>query len=179
MLWLLAIPIGAMIAGAFSGKGGDATRGMTEAELRRLNKLQPNVRTLLLLLKTKLRTRGIEFFLGDTLRTAAEQRSLVAQGRSALPTSYHRSGRAADIYIRDARGRPDVHAANRHAYEQMHALADAVGLQTLGFRVLRTAGGATFTDPFHVELRQDLTPEQALARYGQGVDRSADGVVYA
>ena len=82
MLWLLAIPIGAMIAGAFSGKGGDATRGMTEAELRRLNKLQPNVRTLLLLLKTKLRTRGIEFFLGDTLRTAAEQRSLVAQGRS-------------------------------------------------------------------------------------------------
>lgn len=183
MLWVFAIGLGAALLGSLHGRQSAAaaafSRPMSRAELARLNKLQPRVRSMVLLLKARLNAAGRDFFLGDTMRTGAEEQAHLAAGRSAIAVSFHQSGRAADIIMRDAAGRPDVAARDRDAYDLMHRTAQEVGLHTFGFRTIRTPDGRTFTDPYHVEVRDGLSAAQALARYRQRLDRSADLAVYA
>lgn len=136
---------------------------------------------LVLALRARLNEMGLDFFVGTTMRSDAEQREQEAAGRSANPTPYwHGSGRAVDLYMIDRRtGKPDEKARDRAAYEAMHREAERLGFRVLGFRELRTRSGKTFRDPYHIELRDGFDPDAALARYRRGVDRSADGRVYA
>lgn len=181
MWWVVALGVAAALMGSAVGRASSARtwKPLSTAEVVRLNKLQPRVRALVLAMRARLNAAGLDCFLGDTMRTGAEERAHLAAGRSAISVSYHQSGRAADIYMKNARGRPDVAARDRRAYDAMHAAARAVGLQVFGFLSIRTPSGQTFTDPYHVQLPDGLDREAALARYQRGLDRSADGRVYS
>ena len=185
MQWLLlgALAVAAAALGLVAGvasRGAAPTRPLSDAERRRLNQLLPRAREAILNLRSKMAGHGLDFRVGTTMRSASEQAAQVAEGRSAASVSWHMSGRAADLYMIDPRtGAADVKAANRPAYELLHRTAQALGFRVLGFRVLQTSGGATFTDPYHVEWREGLGgADGALARYQTGADRSADGQLY-
>lgn len=152
----------------------------TKGETLRLGRLQPRAKDLILALRARLNARGLDFFLGSTVRTAEEQAEKVAQGRSATKRSWHRPARAADLYMFDPKtGALDMKGRNKTIYGAMHDEAATLGFRVLGFKELQTASGKTFSDPYHVELREGLSFDDALARYQAGTDRSADGKVYA
>lgn len=176
-MWPLLL-LGAGLLAAGTRKRSDPTKGMSAPEVARLNRLQPKVRAAVLMMRQRLLAQGRDFFLGDTLRDAATQARMVETGRSATRMGFHRSGRAADIYMKDARGQPDVRATDRAAYDALHAAARDSGLLAYGWRVIRAPDGRAFVDPYHVELREGLGAADALVRYARGLDRSADGAVY-
>ena len=152
---------------------------LTDGELRRLNQLQPQVRDKIVTLRAALNARGLDFFLGSTMRSPSEQAEKLKQGRSALKTPWwHGSGRASDLYMFGPDGTLDMKARNKDTYRAMHAEAEALGFRVLGFKELKS-GSKTFSDPYHVELREGLAKEVAYERYRTGTDRSADGKVYA
>lgn len=152
---------------------------LTDGERHRLDRLQPQVRDKVAALRASLNARGLDFFVGSTVRSEAEQAEKVAQGRSATKRSWHRPARAVDLYMFKPDGTLDMKARGKDAYRAMHTEAEALGFRVLGFKELKTASGKTFSDPYHIELREGLSFDNALARYQAGTDRSADGKAYA
>jgi hypothetical protein len=151
--WLLGLGLVAAVAPATVGLVGSL------AEEARIARLRPEVAALVRQLRDRLAALGIRLFVGSTRRTAAEQASLVAAGKSAATTSWHQLGRAADVYPYDpTTGKPDL--AGRHV-ENFRALAreaQALGFRSLGFtdtgakRYIQTAKGPIW-DAGHIEYR--------------------------
>ena len=79
-----------------------------------------------------------------------------------------------DLYVYDPAtrdrehpwGRVDTQARRQDLYAQMGAIAERRGWRWLGLRTIRNPEtGKTFSDPFHLELREGRTWEQAMAEY--------------
>ena len=119
-------------------------------------------------LQGALAGRGIQTYIGQTLQSAETAAEMFASGRSATRRSWHRIGRAVDLYIRDPRtGRIDTSAVRQDLYATMGAVARATGWRWLGLGTLtNTETGATFTDPQHLEWRDGLTWDQAAREVG-------------
>lgn len=152
-------------------------RPLTSAEQARLAQLMPEVQGLVLELQRRLAARGIQIFIGSTGRTDAEQSAQVAAGRSATNQSWHEVGRAVDIYVIDpSTGQPDTKALRADLYGVMGAEAQELGFRWLGFQTLKSGSG-TFSDPYHIELREGDTYAQAQAEWSSR-SRGISGFYY-
>lgn len=143
-------------------------RPMTEAEQRRFRKLVPSVRRALTTLRQALANEGIPTFVGQTYQTAEDNAENLEEGRSATSTSWHRAGRAVDLYIVDPRtGEPDMRGKRTDLYKVYGRVARAHGWRWLGTGTLTGPTGKTFTDPHHLEYREGRTWAQAMQEVGR------------
>lgn len=137
-------------------------------EQRRLNRLLPSVRAKVMKLRENLLKLGIRIHVGSTSRTKKQQLENLKAGRAAIIRSWHRVNRAADIYVIDPKtDKIDIKAKRLDLYKTMHEEAKKLGFRVLGTRLLRgrkTAKhpkGKSFRDPYHIELREELTWREA------------------
>lgn len=167
--WLLGLGAGlGLLALLGRGRAAASRRPLSEAERRRLAGLVVPARKALLRLQAALASRGIQTYIGQTGQSAETAAEMFASGRSATRRSWHRVGRAVDLYIIDPRdGRIDTSALREDLYATMGAIARATGWRWLGLGTLTNAEtGATFTDPQHLEWRDGLTWDQAAREVG-------------
>lgn len=141
---------------------------MTQSE--RLNALLPEVRSNLQRLRETLSAKGITTFVGRTGATEEQQESLVQSGKSGTRQSFHRLGRAVDLYIRDpTTNAVDFKGRNEDLYRTMHNLAPVFGFTGLAFnadgskRFLRTKSGPIW-DIGHLQYTSGMTFAQAAAQ---------------
>jgi hypothetical protein len=131
-----------------------------DTEAAKISRLRPEVSALWEKLKAKAAAAGLEIRAISTVRTIDTQKLLVKLGRSAAGISWHNLGRAIDFQVKDpATGKWDDLAVRRDLYLKVARLAEGMGFRQLGFnpdgsrRVLKTADGRTFEDPYHIEYR--------------------------
>lgn len=132
---------------------------------RKLTDLLPHVRAKVeTLIRRMADIHGVRIIVGTTYRSPTDQAAQVVAGRSAASRSWHQLRRAVDLYVVDpSTGKADVKARCRALYETMGTEAAALGFRWLGFKVRKTAAGKTFSDPYHVEMRDGMTYAQASA----------------
>lgn len=159
-------------------------RKLGESEAARLAKLQANVRTAVEQLREAAADEGIETFVGSTVRSEDEQAAKVAAGLSTTDKSWHRLGRALELYVMapDANGKlqPDMavkQPGTQEKYRRLHQLSKRFGFN--GIPYTGEGGGAPFTadgkpaklsngvwDVGHLEFRKGQTWAQAAAAQG-------------
>ena len=140
-------------------------------EQKKLDGLLPEVRAALGELRTRLRAKGIDTWVGSTLRDDATQAGYVDAGVSATQKSWHLVGRAVDLYPYDPlTGRPDLAGHNTEAFRTMHAEASRVGFRGLAFntdgskRYINTSKGKVW-DGGHLEYPAGLSYAEAVDDY--------------
>lgn len=147
---------------------------MTPGELYRLAQLTAETRERVLLLIEAMARRGLDVYVGQTLRTQAQQAE--AQARGATSThqdrSWHQLGRAADLRKRNADGTEDQTTHDEPFFRALWEEARAAGLRSLAYRDDGTKillNGVTW-DAGHVEWRGDFaTLADAFATEGPKV----------
>jgi hypothetical protein len=138
---------------------GDIMVELTTSEESRLSKLEPETQMLVRQLIQNMKDQGIDVFVGQTLRTSAEEKSVIAAGKSAVKShSWHELGRAADIYPIDPNtGEPDLNGVNNALFGKLAENAQALGLHSLAYNAdgsrhyLINTKGKPFWDGGHVE----------------------------
>lgn len=141
-------------------KAGDVVVRLGTSEQAKVDKLQAEVAAALQLLIDDLASAGLETYVGQTLRTKAEEKAAVDSEHSAVTThSWHELGRAVDLYpINPDTGHWDSAGARVDLYQQMVAAAEARGFTSLAFnddgtkRILHTKTGHAFWDGGHLEF---------------------------
>ena len=141
----------------------DAITLLTSSETSRMDKLLPEVGDRLLELIAVLADRGIKVYVGQTLRTAAQERANVEAGKTSagLRYSWHELGRAVDLYPVDpATGKADLQGRRVDLFIEMHKAAKAIGWRGIAFEAdgvtkhnLRNAKGRPVWDGGHLEWR--------------------------
>jgi hypothetical protein len=149
--------------GSFFDVVADAIAMLTSNEASRLARLQPEVQDQLTGLMMELGAAGLRVFVGQTLRTAAEEKANVDGGKTSagLKYSWHELGRAVDLYpIDPATGKPDYAGRRVDLFQQMHATAKARGWRGLAFeedgatkKYLTNSKGRKVWDGGHLEWR--------------------------
>jgi hypothetical protein len=140
-------------------------------EAERLEGLLPDVRAALALVRVELGKLGIQTLVGETRRTEAQQAGRVSSGNSATVRSWHRLGRAVDLYPLLPSGLPDWSGSNLDAFRKMHEIAKKNGFQNLAFnpdgsrRFIKTNKGKLW-DGGHIEFPGGKTFAQAAQEQG-------------
>lgn len=148
----------------------DALALLTSSEADRMSKLAPETREALGVLIEELAGEGLRVFIGQTLRTAAEEKSNVEAGKTAagLVYSWHQIGRAVDLYPIDPDTNKADYAGRRvDLFAQMHATAKRLGWRGIAFqadgitkRTIINSKGKAVWDGGHLEWR---TPHATIA----------------
>jgi hypothetical protein len=165
---------GAAVAGAAWWSSRDEDGGILETiadevtlvtttETARMLGLQPEVGAALNTLIAQLVTQGIKVYVGQTLRTAAQEQANVDAGKTAagLKYSWHSIGRAVDLYpIDPATGKADLQARRLDLFQAMHAAAKLLGWRGIAFeadgatrRLITNSKGKKIWDGGHLEWR--------------------------
>lgn len=136
---------------------------MTSNETSRLAQLQPDVQDQLNQLILALAADGLKVFVGQTLRTAAQEKANVEAGKTSagLIYSWHSLGRAVDLYPVDPdTGKPDYAGRRVDLFIQMHAAAKLAGWRGIAFEAdgttkhyLTNSKGRKVWDGGHIEWR--------------------------
>lgn len=153
---------------------------LTTSEAERMEKLEPETQSRLRDLIFALGADGIRVYVGQTLRTAAQEKALIEAGRTSatLKHSWHELGRAVDLYPIDPdTGKPDLKGRRVDLFQAMHAKAAELGFRGIAFqadgvtkRYITNAKGKPVWDGGHLECRGPYeTMAQAWAAEGPSV----------
>jgi hypothetical protein len=148
----------------------DAIELITSTEASRVDKLQPDVAAQLMSLIGTLADQGLKVYVGQTLRTAAQEKANVEKGATSagLVYSWHELGRAVDLYpVNPDTGKPDLAGKRLDLFQQMHAAARAAGWRGIAFEAdgltrhyLTNSKGKKVWDGGHIEWR---SPHPSIA----------------
>ena len=156
---------------------GDWFVTLTSSEATRLSQLEPVTQDKVRELLSRLRDQGVIVWVGQTLRTSAQEAANIAAGKTSagLVHSWHELGRAVDLYP-TVGGAPDYAATNLEAFRAMHAEAESMGFRSLAFnsdgskRLLTNSKGKKIWDGGHIEWRAPYeSMAQAWAAEGESV----------
>jgi hypothetical protein len=132
---------------------------LTSSEQDRIAALEPGTQAAVVQLVANLAARGVRVHVGQTLRTPAGEKAVIAAGRSAVTThSWHEIGRAADIYPLLDDGSIDWDAENLDNYRALAEEAVALGFRSLAFNadgskhLITNSAGKKIWDGGHVEF---------------------------
>lgn len=172
---LAAVVAGVYLLSLAEEKSGDPTLAdrladwfyvVTSSEEKRLSELEPTTQAKVRELLGRLHERGISVYVGQTVRTAAEEKANVEAGKTSagLKYSWHELRRAVDL--RPAvNGQPDYE--NVDLYREIAFEAEGMGFRQLGFnadgskRIIVNAQGKGIWDGGHIEWRE---PYETLAQ---------------
>lgn len=141
---------------------GDAFVVLTSSEETRLSQLEPEAQQMVRELLGRLQAQGLTIYVGQTLRTSAQEKAVIDAGRSGVKTnSWHESGRAVDLYPIDPDTlKPDTDGKRVELFRQMQQEAVEMGFHQLAFntdtwekRFITNAQGKKIWDGGHVEWR--------------------------
>jgi len=141
---------------------GDIWVQLTTSEESRIAQLQSEVQAELRALLSDLFAEGIPVEVGATLRTSAQEKALIAAGKTSadLKISWHQLGRAVDMYTIDPdTGIVDRAGKNIEQYRRMHAIAAAHGWRGIAFnsdgsqKYITNSKGKKVWDGGHLEWR--------------------------
>jgi hypothetical protein len=147
-------------------KAGDLGVRLLTSEESKIAKLEPGTQSALLALMADLNAQGLHVYVGQTLRTKAEEKAVHDAGATGagLVYSWHELGRAVDLYPIDPdTGHPDLHGARVDLFRQMADTAANYGFTSLAFNgdgsrhLLHTATGHTIWDGGHLEFKGPYT----------------------
>jgi len=147
---------------------------MTDGELSRLAQLIPECRERVQQTITAMAMRGLDVYVGQTMRTQTEQAEAQARGTTSVnqSRSWHQLGRAADLRKRNPDGTVDESTHDMAFFEALFEEATKVGLRSLAFRkdgsrlLIHTTHGDVW-DAGHVEWRGNYaTLAEAFAAEG-------------
>lgn len=133
---------------------------MTSAELARLDQLRPEARPFFEALLRAMQSRGYDPFVGQVLRTPAQQQAAIASGATSKhqTLSWHFLGRAVDFRRRLANGGEDQTTSGPDDFwRALSEEAEKCGLRSLAYHPDGTKillNGVTW-DAGHVEYRGD------------------------
>ena len=162
--------------GALLDKLADAAVTLTSTEESRVSQLEPVTQEKVRELLAELAGQGIGVYVGQTLRTSAQEKAAIDSGHTSgtLTVSWHQLGRAVDLYPLDADGNPDRTGTNLSAIQAIANTAESMGFRQLAFnsdgtkRILHNAAGAPIWDSGHVEWREPYgTISEAVAAEGE------------
>lgn len=149
--------------GGFVDTTLDVLTLLSSSETARMDQLQDEPKQKLLELIGTLADQGIRVYVGQTLRTAAEEKSNVDKGvtSAGLQYSWHELGRAVDLYPVDPdTGKADYAVKRLDLYIAMHAAAKAAGWRGIAFEAdgvtrhyLTNSKGKKIWDGGHLEWR--------------------------
>jgi len=147
--------------GALLDKLADALVTLTSSETQRLEQLEPVTQEQVRGLIAELERQGIGVYVGQTLRSSAQEKALIDAGRTAgsLKISWHQLGRAVDLYPLDASGAADRSGTNIEAIRAIATTAEQLGFRQLAFnadgskRLITNAEGRPIWDSGHIEWR--------------------------
>lgn len=133
---------------------------LTSSEETRIAKLEASTAAALRVLISDLEGQGLEVFVGQTLRTKAEEQAAIDSGHSAVTShSWHELGRAVDLYpVNPDTGKADLPGARVDLFQQMATTAKSYGFTSLAFNadgtkhILHTATGHAIWDGGHLEF---------------------------
>jgi len=152
----------------------DAVVEMTTSEEYRLSQLESETQTMVRQLIQTLADHDISVYVGQTLRTTAEEKTAIDSGHSAVKShSWHESGRAVDLYpINPDTGQPDLNGVRDDLFLQMQQWAVSLGFHQIAYdeqwnrRYLTNAQGKKIWDGGHVEWHGPFaTASDAYAAY--------------
>ncbi len=150
---------------------------MTSGEIFRLTQLIPEARERVQQLLDAMAALGHDVYVGQTLRTQAEQSAAQARGTTSVnqDRSWHQLGRAADLRKRLPDGSVDESTHDEEFFRALFDEAQKVGLRSLAFRedgsrlLIHTTHGEVW-DAGHVEYRDPFdTLAEAFAAEGPKV----------
>jgi hypothetical protein len=150
---------------------------VTPGEVFKLAQLTAETRERVLLLIEAMARRGLDVYVGQTLRTQAQQAEAQARGVTSAhqDRSWHQLGRAADLRKRNADGSIDETTHDEGFFRALWEDARAVGLRSLAYHddgtklLIKTTHGEVW-DAGHVEWRGDFaTLADAFAAEGPKV----------
>ncbi len=163
--------------GGLADELGDALDMLTSTEAYRLSRLEPQTRAMVQqLIADSWNEDGIRLTVGQTDRTPAQEKALVAGGKTAasLKVSWHELGRAVDLYP-DNRDDP----GSLGAYQTFHARAVAMGFRSIAFNadgskhLIKNSAGKMIWDGGHIEWREPYdTIAQAVQAEGTDEQRA-------
>lgn len=153
LLFALASGIGlAWLLIKYDGDGGvidqlgDFLVDFSQSDEQKLSQLEPDTQAKVRLLINNLANgvlddtgtlRVIRIHIGQGKRTPAQEKAVIAAGRSAIGEkdhSYHEVGRAVDLYpINPDTGEPDLNGVRDDLFRTMHEAAWNVGLGGLAY----------------------------------------------
>ena len=136
---------------------------VTTSEAARMLGLQPDVGAALNTLIAALAADGLNVYVGQTLRTKAQEQANVDAGKTAagLKYSWHSIGRAVDLYpINPDTGKPDLAGKRIDLFQRMHAKAKELGWRGIAFLpdgvtkwIITNSKGKGIWDGGHIEWR--------------------------
>jgi hypothetical protein len=146
--------------GALVDQLGDALVDLTSSEESRLEQLEPVTQEQVRALISTLAGQGIAVHVGQTLRTAAQEKDAQDSGHTSasLVTSWHQIGRAVDLYPLDDAGKVDYSGTNLDAIRAIADTAESMGFRQLAFnadgskRIIQGSKGPIW-DSGHIEWR--------------------------
>lgn len=154
---------------------GDWFVTLTSSEESRLAQLQPEVQDRVRELLSRCRELGVIVYVGQTLRTSAQEAANIAAGKTSanLVYSWHELGRAVDLYP-TVGGAPDYDAVNLEQFRVLHGEAVMMGFRSLAFNpdgskhLLTNSKGRKIWDGGHVEWREPYaTIAEAVSAEGK------------
>jgi hypothetical protein len=154
---------------------GDALIELTTSEETRLSQLEPATQAAVRLLLQTLNNQGMVIHVGQTLRSPAAEKAVIAAGKSAVKThSWHELGRAVDLYpINPDTGAPDLNGARVDLFLKMQRQAETLGFRQIAFtpddtrHFITNAQGKQIWDGGHMEYRAPYgTIAEAVAAEG-------------
>lgn len=140
---------------------GDWFSTLTTSEETRLSQLESVTQAKVRELLSRMRDQGVVIWVGQTLRTSAQEAANIEAGKTAggLIHSWHELARAVDLYPTLPSGSPDYNATNLDNYRAMHEQAVNLGFRSLAFnsdgskRLLTNSKGKKIWDGGHIEWR--------------------------
>lgn len=132
---------------------------LTTSEETRLSQLEPETQAKVRELIQRLANKGIAVHVGQTLRTSAEEKAVIASGHSGVKSnSWHESGRAVDLYPIDPDTlQPDMNGKRDDLFVSMQQEATDMGFHQIAYngdwtrRYITNAQGKKIWDGGHVE----------------------------
>lgn len=164
-------------AGSIFDQVTDAVVLLTSTDESRLEQMQADAQNETRILIQNLANIGINVKVGQTLRTDAAEKTLIADGATAgdLVTSWHEIGRAVDLYPLDDDGDAILNPTDDQL-PLFHAIADnanALGFRSIAFnddgtkRIIINSQGKGVWDGGHIEWRQPYSSiSEAVAAEG-------------
>lgn len=136
---------------------------LTSSEAERMEQLEAETQSRLRDLIFALGAEGMRVYVGQTLRTAAQEKALIEAGRTSatLTHSWHELGRAVDLYPYDPdTGKPDRDGRRVDLFQRMHAKARELGFRGIAFeadgttkKYITNKAGKKVWDGGHLECR--------------------------
>jgi hypothetical protein len=132
---------------------------LTTTEETRLSQLEPETQAMVRQLLQQLQNEGLTVYVGQTLRSPAQEKAAIDSGHSGVKThSWHESGRAVDLYPIDPDTlSPDMNGRRDDLFIQMQQAAVALGFHQIAYdgfwqrKYITNAQGKKIWDGGHME----------------------------